>query len=82
MTQEMMINFAIGQIGEEKAKEVVEMLLTMTEKISSKQLYILKKIPNKGICLISTSSDVCSVKFSEKPSSVTELEKIVREIEF
>ena len=82
MTQEMMINFAIGQIGEEKAKEVVDMLLTLTEKMSEKQMYIVKKIPNKGICLISTNSNVCNVKFSEKPSSVIELEKIVREIEF
>lgn len=79
----MMIDFAISQIGEEKAKEVVEMLIGLTSKMNSKTIYILKKIPKKGVCLIGTNTDECPLTFKagSKPS-VTELEKIVREIEF
>lgn len=81
MTQEMMIDFAIGQVGEEKAKEVVGMILKLADKMSSKQVYMLKKIPQKGVCLIMTNEDIAVTKFTEKPKLI-ELEKIVRGIEF
>ena len=80
---DMMVNMVISQFGEEKSKEVLNMILGMADKMSSDKIYMLKKLGKRGVCLISTDSKNCKVNFNDnnyKPQ-VTELENVLRKIE-
>lgn len=82
MDKEFIINLVINQIGEEQAKNVKEQLLTLADKMSADKIYIIKKLGNRGLCLISTSSKDCKVSFNEgaKPD-IIEVENMLRDIE-
>ena len=85
MTQEFIVRMVVQQVGEEKAKEILDMVLSMAEKMGDDQIYVLKKLKGKGVTLISTNSKDCVMNFpnatKEKPPSMFELEKIVKNIE-
>lgn len=83
MTTELIVNAVISNVGEEKAKEILAMILSMADKMTEKEIFILKKFPNKGITLITTNSRDCKMNFpngTDKPNQY-EIEKIVRDIE-
>ncbi len=83
MTTELILNMVISQVGEEKAKEILTMILSMADKMTEKEIFILKKFANKGVTLITTNSEDCKIAFPngvDKPKQY-ELEKILREIE-
>jgi hypothetical protein len=82
MNKEMIINLVIGQIGEEKAKEVKGMILGLAGKMNTNDLYIIKKFPNKGVCLIVTNGTDCKTTFGEEAEpKVIELENMLKDIE-
>jgi len=82
MDKEFIINMVIAQIGEDKAKEVIDNILKLADKMDSNKIYIIKRLGDKGICLISTNSDECKINFpnGDKPT-VIELETELRKIE-
>ena len=82
MDNDFIVNMVISQVGEEKAKEVLNMLLGLADKMSSDKIYVIKKLGAKGVCLISTNDGDCKIDFRDgaKPV-VTEIEKSLRDIE-
>jgi len=82
MNLELIVNLLVGQVGEEKAIEIKEMILSLGNKMSTEDIYIIKKFPSKGVCLISTNRKDCTMSFMDGSTpKVTELERIVKDIE-
>ena len=52
----MIIGLVIDQVGEEKSKEILTMLKGLAGKMSDNKIYVLKKLPKRGVCIISTNS--------------------------
>lgn len=85
MQTQLLVNMVVGQVGQEKAEEVLKMLLGLADKMGDNDIYVLKKLKGKGITLISTNSNDCKMSFpnatKENPPKMFEIEKIVRDIE-
>lgn len=82
MQLDFIVNMVVSQVGEEKAKEVKSMLLGLADKMSSDKIYIIKRLGEKGVCLISTSSVECKINFpSGENPQIIELEKMLRNID-
>ena len=77
---DFVINMVVSQVGEERSKELLSVLKNMASNMGDDTIYILTKVPNKGICFISTTKQNTPLSFQEKPS-ITEVEKIVNDIE-
>ncbi len=80
MDKDFLLNMVINQIGEEKAKEVLNMLKGLADRMQPDSIYMLKKLPNKGVTLISTKDNDCKINFTAKPVQ-HELEKMLKEVE-
>jgi len=85
MDKQLIINMVVAQVGQEKAEEVLKMVLGLADKMGDNDIYILKRLKNKGITLISTNSNDCKMSFPnatvDNPPKMFEVEKIVRDIE-
>ena len=80
MDLDFFVNLVIGQVGEEKAKEVLDML---ADKVGDDKIFILKKLGKRGVCIISTDGTNCKINFPDEKyiPNIIDLEKIVRGIE-
>jgi len=80
MDLELLVSLAVGQVGEEKVKEVMGIITGLAKNVSLDVIYIVKKLPNKGVVLLSTNDKDCVIEWRGKPK-ITELENIVKNIE-
>lgn len=82
MTLDFLVNMVVGQVGEEKAKEVLEMILSLSDKMTDEKIYIVKRLGKRGVCLLGTDNKKCKIDFPNGDNpTVTELEKSLRGIE-
>lgn len=80
MDLELLISLAVGQLGKEKVEETIKSILTLAGTTNEKDTYILKKLPNSGIVMLTTNDDEMEIIWKKAPKKKF-LEKMLRDIE-
>lgn len=78
MDKEFIVNLIVSQMGEEQAKNIKDQLLTISEKMGENDILILKRLGERGVCLIITNSKEAHIDFEAKPNTI-ELENILKD---
>jgi flagellar motor protein MotB len=85
MDVNFILDMVIGQIGAEATKDLKEKIVMLMGQMKEEQIFVLKKLKGKGVCLIITNSNEFKTSFPNlkdgyKPT-IIELEKTVNNVE-
>jgi hypothetical protein len=79
------LDIVIGQVGAEQTQVIKNKVIMLMGQMKENQIFVLKKLKGKGVCLIITTSEEFKTAFPNlqngyKPT-IIELETIVNKVE-
>lgn len=81
MDLELLVSLAVGQLGKEKVETTLKAIIDMANKTDLKTTYIIKRLPSKGVCLLTTNDDEMQPIVWKKNPKIKELQKMLTDIE-